>query len=417
MELSFLGGCREVGRSAIMLSTNSGTNLILDYGVELQPEIRYPLIPKKRIDAVIPTHCHLDHSGAVPILFKKGEPKVYMTDVSFELLDLLMKDFFKVAQRNKRLLRFTKKDYKKMKRNIEVVNYGETVSIGDVECTFYDAGHIPGSMSILLSVEGKNIFYTGDIKLLDTELLRGCKLPKEKIDILITESTYAERDHPPRDEHKKEFRNEIDYALNQNEHALIPVFAVGRAQEMMLVLKGYEKYMVLDGMAKEATRIILRYNKYLRRPGTLGKIFYDIKVIENDKQRRNVLKRPHVILATAGMLSGGPIVYYLKKLKDRKEARLLFVGFQVEDTPGYHVLQTGVYKNEKIEFDIKCKIRKFDFSAHAGRSELLKIIKRLNPERVICVHGERCEEFANDIKEELGVDAIAPTNGDKIKVE
>ncbi|MCD6381776.1 MAG: MBL fold metallo-hydrolase [Candidatus Aenigmarchaeota archaeon] len=414
MEVQFLGGCREVGKSAIMISSKGGTNALLDYGIELQPEIKYPIFPKRRIDVVIPSHAHLDHSGSVPLLFKNYDPKVFMTDVTFELVDLLMKDFFKIARRNKRLLKFSKKEYKKMKRNLEMINYREPFSVGDIDFELYDAGHIPGSAGILLTTEGKNIFYTGDIKLKDTELLKGCDLPKDKIDLLIIESTYGERNHPSRKSEEREFLSEVDYALNQEEYALVPVFAVGRAQELMLVLKGYERYTILDGMAKEATRIILRYSKYLRRPGDLAKIFNKIKIIENDRDRRNVLKKPHIILATAGMLSGGPIVFYLKKLKDRRESRLLFVGFQVEETPGYHVLQSGIYKSNEVEFDVKCKIRKFDFSAHADRGELFKIIKKLNPEKIVCVHGDDPQKFAEDIKSELGMDAIAPANGEKI---
>ncbi len=413
MELQFLGGCREVGRSGILLSTK-GTNIILDYGVELQPDIRYPLFPKKKIHAVIPTHCHLDHVGSVPVLFKKYEPTVYMTRLTYELSDLLIKDFLKVARRNKKPLRFSRRDFKKMKRNVKIVDYEEEFQIGDVKIKLYDAGHVPGSAGVLLNVEGKNVFYTGDIKLYPTRLLNGCVLPKEDIDVLIMETTYGDREHPPRDQHEREFRDEVDYALNQEEFALVPVFAIGRAQEMMLVLKGYEKYMVLDGMAKEATRIMIRYNKYLRSPGDLGSIFNKIRVIENDRQRRDVLKRSSVILSTAGMLSGGPMIFYLKKLRNRKDSRVIFVGYQVEGTPGNYLLNTGVFKNDETEFDVKCKIRKFDFSAHAGRRELLEIVKKLRPKKVICVHGDHPEKFAKDVEKKFGIDATAPKNGDKI---
>jgi putative mRNA 3-end processing factor len=116
------------------------------------------------------------------------------------------------------------------------------------------------------------------------------------------------------------------------------------------------------------------------------------------------------------MLNGGPAVFYLSKIRNRYDSLLAFVGFQVEDTPGKIVLETGIYRNEEQEFEVNCRIRKFDFSSHAGKDELIEIIKRVNPKKVICVHGDKCKEFAKEIEEELGIESLAPKEGDEIRI-
>jgi len=268
----------------------------------------------------------------------------------------------------------------------------------------------------LLEVENKKIFYTGDIKLESTRLVNGCKLPKENIDVLIIESTYSNRNHPNRIKQEEKFKDEIDQALNNNEIALVPVFAVGRAQEILLILKDYANYIALDGMAKEATEIILGYKKYLSNYMELKKIFNKIKKMKNNKQRDSIIKKPCIIITTAGMLSGGPVVHYIKKIHERKESRIILTGFQVEGTHGKTLLDTGVFKNEDIEIPVRCKISKFDFSSHAGKNELFEIMKKLKPKKVFCVHGDKCKEFAKEIENKFKIDAFAPEIGEEVKI-
>ncbi|MEM7826628.1 MAG: MBL fold metallo-hydrolase [Candidatus Aenigmatarchaeota archaeon] len=412
MFIKLLGGACEVGKSGILINSNS-TNFILDYGVKIQPEPpQYPIIPK-RVDGIILTHSHLDHSGAIPIL---PNTPVYMTGVSSELFELLIRDFMKVAKYRGYPIKFSKDDFKQVMKNIRIVDYEKSFFINNIYCKLFDAGHIPGSASIFMRAEGKNILYTGDIKLKSQRLVNGCILPKEEIDVLIIESTYGDRDHPDRLKQEEKFKSEIDETINQHGVVIVPTFAVGRAQEILLILKDYVNYIALDGMTKDASKIILNNKKYIKNYDELTRIFRKIKKIKNNKERAKLLKKPNIIITTSGMLNGGPVVYYIKKIYNRKDAKILMTGFQIDGTPGKTLLDTGVFMNEDIKLPVRCPVKRFDFSSHAGRSELFDIIKKLNPRQVICVHGDNCDDFAKYIENDLMIPATAPRNGDKIEI-
>lgn len=405
MKIKILGSGREVGRSAILLF-HDNFKISLDFGVKLQPEPPSFPIVHKDVDGIIVTHSHLDHSGAIPLL-----PNVncYMTELTKKLTKLLLFDFVKVARINNYKIGFSKKDVKLALLNARITE--DKFIIKNIPCNFFDAGHIPGSRSVLLNIEGKNIFYTGDIKLEKQNLIDGCKLPKEEIDILIIESTYGDRDHPNRKEEEERFKSEIDETLNQSGIVLLPTFAVGRAQELLLILKDYSDYIAIDGMAKDATKIIMNYN--LKTSSSLKKIFKRIKKVNTAKERERIIRKGNrIIITTSGMLNGGPVVYYLKKIYKRKDCKILFTGFQVEGTPGKYLLDTGIFAYQDLEFHVNCPVNRFDFSSHAGKSELFKIIEKLNPKIVICVHGDNCNEFAKDIEKEFGINAFSPNNGE-----
>lgn len=412
MEIRILGSGQEVGRSAILIHNK----ILLDYGVMLQPEPpKYPEVVSP--DVIILSHAHLDHSGALPILYKRKEPPLFTNDVTIELTNMLIKDSLKVARREHFKIPFTEQNRKKMLRSMISVNYNRWFSIPEFKVQFYDAGHIPGSCSILLKhkTTGKVIFYSGDIKLDDTRLLRGCSLP-EKTDVLIIESTYGQKEHENRETEEKRFLETIEGIVSNDEKALIPVFAVGRAQEVMLILEHYAHKIALDGMARTATEIIEFYKRNVKDSEKLKKIMRHVFWIKTKKDREIALKHYPIIISSAGMLGGGPIVAYLKELADNTWAHVLFTGYLVEDTPGYELFMSKRFVNKRESFKVKCKIDKYDFSAHAGRSELFKIIEKTNPELIICVHGEHTKRFAKEIEKKYGIPAIGPKNGQDIGV-
>lgn len=408
MKLKILGSGNEVGRSAILLISNN-CKILLDFGVKLQPEPpSFPIIPKE-VDGIIITHSHLDHSGAMPLL-----PNVncYMNELTKKLTKLLLFDFVKVARINNYPIGFSKKDLRTSLSNVMLVE--SEFIIKNVLCKFFDAGHIPGSNSVLLNIEEKNVFYTGDIKIKNQRLLDGCKLPRESVDVLIIESTYSDRDHPERDVEEERFKIEIDETLNQDGIVLLPTFAVGRAQELLLILKDYIDYIAIDGMAIEATKIIMNYN--LKSSALLKKIFKRIKKVNTKKERDRIIRKGgRIIITTSGMLNGGPAVYYIKKIYKRKDCKILFTGFQVEGTPGKYLLDTGIFRDKEQEFHVNARVAKFDFSSHAGRNELFKIIETLKPKNVVCVHGDKCNDFAKEIEREFGINAFAPRNNESLE--
>ena len=408
MKISCLGGFREVGRSGVVLDTG-GARILLDYGIKVETG-EVPL-KTKNIDAILLSHAHLDHSGMIPCV----KSEIYATAATLEQAHLLLEDSIKVAKKKNLPIRFSKNDIKKMKEFI--VTYGQEFEIENTAIEVYDAGHVPGSAGFLLETK-KRIFYTGDFKLSETRLLRGANYKEVKeVDILITESTYAYKEHPPREAVEEKLIEIIEETIANDGNVILPVFAVGRAAEILLVLHAYKiKYPIyLDGMAKEATEIITHYPELLKSPKTLKKALERIIPLYTQKDRKLALKGPSIIVTTAGMLSGGPAVHFLKKLRNKEECSLVFTGFQVPGTPGRELLETGIYSNENISFKVKMNIKYLDFSAHSSRSELLELFEYLNPEKIIVMHGENCEEFAVELNK-IGYKAIAPKNGDELKV-
>jgi len=420
MQIEVLGSGHEVGKSAILVDDEK-TRIMLDFGVKLQPEPpKYPKI--KRADAIILSHAHLDHSGALPLLYKKWKQRpnrsipCFMTDITFDLTNLLLNDSMKVSKIQGYGTPYDKGDFGRMIKNTKLVNYNKIFRIGSFYCSLFDSGHIPGSAGILLD-NNKKIFYTGDIQTIDSHLLRGCQLP-DKVDVLITESTYSYKDHLRREKEEEKFLKSIEETLAKEEIALIPVFAVGRAQEILLILEKYAGKIALDGMAKKASDLISYNSHYLRNPKKLKYILKKVHWIRTKKERTKALKNCSIIVSSAGMLGGGPAVNYLRGIKGKAESRVLFTGFLVEDSPGWKLIKTKIFENAEERFDVHCELQQFELSAHTDKTGLFDIIKRTKPEKVICVHGEsrHCENFANEIKEKLNINAFAPKNGEAINL-
>jgi putative mRNA 3-end processing factor len=413
MDIQVIGSGQEVGRSAILVEDVD--RVLLDCGVKLQPEPpKYPKIPKD-LSACIISHAHLDHSGGTPSIYSKQKIPIYMTDVTMELSLLLIKDSMKIAKKEKLPMPYSPNDVRRMMRQTKIVSYEEKFRIGNFECMLYDAGHIPGSAGILMKSGGKKIFYTGDIQTTPSNLLNPCKVP-EQVDILITESTYSYRSHPKREKEERKFIGLVEEALANEVTTLIPVFAVGRAQEVLLMLEKYADKIAVDGMPKTAGEIISSYGYYLRDNKRLKNVLKRVHYVQSPDDRRITNKKYPILVSSAGMMSGGPVVSHLRMMAKNPENKVIFTGFLVEDTPGKILLDTGMFKNDDEKFPVKCKVEQLDLSAHTDRTGLFNLIKYMNPKIVISVHGDHCREFAKDIENDLEITAYAPKNGENIEV-
>jgi len=304
MDVKVLGAARQVGRSAFLVS-HKETSILLDYGALTTKVPGFPMhVQPKQVRAIVLSHAHLDHSGATPIYFLGGKVKLHSTPVTAELSSLLIQDFIKISGQ---YLPFEFIDLMSMNNSTVSHGYMEPFQIGDLTLEFFDAGHIPGSC--ITSVEGgsKRLLYTGDINGNETNLLKPSWKSLGEADMVITESTYATADHPERSAVEKEFVDFANAVIERGGVLLVPAFSVGRAQEIAMVLynHGFKHPVSMDGMALKVNEILLRYQEYLKDPELLRRTLQSTEQLVSWSQRRNVVKRPSVIVSPAGMLVGG----------------------------------------------------------------------------------------------------------------
>ncbi len=414
IEIKFLGGAGEVGKSAVLID-NGVEKFIFDYGVNVQTGAS-PIETKLNLDGVFITHAHLDHSGFSPNLYKRGYTgSVYMTPPTFDLASILLHDSAKLQKRLNREPHFLVSHIKKMEQMIELFNPKEIIEFENSTIKFHDAGHIPGSVTILLETKGKKILYTGDIQFIDTKLMKAAFDDYKDIDVLISESTYSYKNHPDRKELENRLREIIQYTFYNNGITILPAFAVGRTQELLVILHDLGFPIYLDGMGIDATMKILDHPNCIRDAKKLRESFSHVRKIQKSFERPRVMENPCVIITTAGMLNGGPVDYYIRNLYNREDCSLVLTGYQVEGTKGRTLLDTGKYVNSDIDVRLKMNVEFLDFSAHTDHDHLIKFYEKISPGKILVMHGDRTEEFAEELRLR-GFDAQAPKNGDKIDV-
>ncbi len=418
MEIGFLGGAREVGRIGITVKTQT-TQVVLDYGVLLDREPGFPMhIPPKDLNGVILTHSHLDHSGAIPIFYINDQKPLYTNRLNLELTQILIQDFIHLSSY---YLPFEYLELQTMMRNNKHLDFGVEEAIGDMKVKLLNAGHTPGSAQILIEAEGKKILYTGDYNMEDSRLLQGATMDYGEVDAVITESTYANEDHTPRQDLEKRFVQSATDIVERGGTVLVPAFGVGRAQEIACILTAnhFEYPIVLDGMAREASRIIMNYKEFLRDPKLFVNAMHSVEWVEGWRDRRRALKNPSVIISPAGMLKGGPSSFYISKVGKKANNAVFLVSYQIPGTPGKELMEKGVCTIDGKVRKVKAHYEHFDFSSHCGASQLKEGLQKLKGKpKVFVVHGaeHNCELFANWAKTDLGLDAVAPRTGETYKV-
>jgi len=418
LQVKFLGGAREVGRNAIAVKSKK-TQILLDYGVMLDREPGFPMhIPPRDIDAIILTHSHLDHSGAIPVFYIHEKKPLYTNRLTSELNQLLISDFIHLSSY---YLPFEYLELKSMMKNSNHVDFGVEREIGNIRFQLANAGHIPGSAQVLIEAEGKKLLYTGDFNTENTRLLEGAKMEYDELDAVIIESTYANDEHTERLELEKQFIAETTETVESGGIVLVPAFGVGRSQEIACILAahGFDYPVTIDGMIRGANSIMMRHDKFLRDPKLLRTALHTARWIKGWRDRRKATRKPGVIISTAGMLKGGPSVFYVSKIGKKSCNAVFLVSYQIPGTPGRQLLEKGICVIDGKMKKIKASVGHFDFSSHCGASELKETVKKLrgNPE-IYTIHGEEenCQQFAKWVKKELGLKAKAPKTGDTFKI-
>jgi KH/beta-lactamase-domain protein len=451
-----LGAFQEVGRSCILVET-SESKVLLDCGIhpgaknswDAFPRLDWADVGPSDIDAVIVSHAHLDHMGFLPALFKYGyEGPVYCSEPTLPLMVLLQNDFVKVAQMEGGRILYDQKDIREMIQHVVTLPYGLVTDITpDIKLVLNNAGHILGSATVHLHIgEGThNIVYTGDYKFGRTQLFDSATWNYPRVETLITESTYGAKEDimPPREEVEMNFVNSINQTLNEGGKVLIPIPAVGRAQEILLVIDNYmrNKIMIeapvfIEGMISEATAIHVSYAEYLSRE-LRAKILEEnlnpfeseyFTEIEHPSNRDEALREgPAIIMATSGMLEGGPVLQYFESIAPVEKNKILFVSYQVQGTLGRRVLDGApqaslMDETGKIKIiDIKCKVQKIEgFSGHSDYNQIIRFVGKLRPklQLVIVNHGERrkTENLAYAIQRIYRVPTLHPNVQEAIRL-
>ncbi|MCK4687257.1 MAG: beta-CASP ribonuclease aCPSF1 [Candidatus Lokiarchaeota archaeon] len=448
IRLTALGGFREVGRSCILMQTRD-SNILLDVGLNVgNPIDRFPFfeVPEfsiRDLDAVIISHAHLDHCGLVPFLYKYGyRGPVYCTLPTRNLSTMLQLDFIQICEKEGNPPPYSKRDVKQTVLHTIPLSWGKVTDIApDIKLTLHNSGHILGSSMIHLHFGkgGYNFVYTGDFKFQKTRLLEKANVKFPRVESLLIESTYGgPQDRiPSRQESERELRQILNTTLKRGGKVLIPVLAVGRAQELIIVLEEYvskgliDKVPIfLDGLISEATAIHTANPDFLSSD-LKEKILHQGKnpflsdyfsTVSSQDERLDIVQGgPCIILATSGMLIGGPSVQYLRALAEDSNNSLIFVSYQVQKTLGSR-LQKGFREFQYVDAKgrtqlVKVNLKIFTlegFSGHSSRSQISQFLRRIQPrpKLVIVNHGEesKCVSLSTMIHKKLRKSTKSPKN-------
>lgn len=415
MDIQILGAGQEVGRSGILLKGSK--NILLDYGIKVEEKVEYPL-PAGRVDGFVLSHAHLDHSGFSPALYHHGMPAAFGTEPTKELAELLIEDAMKVQKMRHMPPKYKKTDLRSFMNSFTTYPYKARIDFGEYAISLHDAGHISGSTITRIENQrnGRRLVYTGDFKLSPQMLHRGAEIVES--DVLVIESTYAIKEHPNRENLMKLFVENVKEIIDNKGIALIPVFAVGRSQEVLAILEKNKlsNYTYLDGMARAATRITLDHTDYIDNSQLLSGAMTRVTTLKKDADREEALTGGSIIVTTAGMLTGGPALKYITKLNDK--SMIFLTGYQAEGTNGRRLLENKPLVIDNQRTYIKTPFSFYDLSAHAGQADLYDYVKRSGPETVVCVHGDGESTVAfKEWLEMEGYKSYSPANGESVKID
>ena len=414
-----LGGAGEIGANCYYLNLD-GIGVILDCGMHpqktgLESLPKFDLLNDKPTDYILISHAHQDHLNALPFLIKKfPHLKIITTPQTRTLAELTLHNAISILKRQIKEEGFeiySRDEVDLLIKSINYKSYNEKFILSslnsneEIEIEFYDAGHIIGSTGILIRYNNKKIFYTGDINLSAQTILPGANLPARKIDLLITETTYGATDSSRLNTWDKEierFAASTNKVLNNGGSVLIPVFALGKTQEMLAtiwLMMQKNKITKVDiytgGLGNKINRIY-DYNRYVVNRNEKELVLHDIlqKDLKELQDFDELFKYPSIVLASSGMMIESTNSFVLAKQFFRKKDSAIFtVGYVDPSTPGYII--ANAKKGNKIQLnendrkiEIKCDIRNFRFSAHSKREELLSLVDILQPDNVILIHGD-----------------------------
>jgi len=411
----FLGGGDEVGNVGLVIEDKTTTRLLIDYGLAPTSPPRYPSEAPEVTDAIF-THTHIDHIGMAPWLVGNHQTTLHGTSLTAALAPIMWKDTYKVSSIENYPLPWDRRDEDEAKIAWKTHPYQEWIDHHKWKWQLHPAGHVPGAAMVEIHTPEYKILHTGDMDTRDSPNSIGAT--PVKCDILLLESTYAGKDHPERKLEESRFIAKVIEVVERGGIAIIPAFASGRGQDIIRILheSGLDLDVHYDGMGKTVSQKWLEHPEHIKNGEHFEEAFRWCKRIRSKSDRKRALEAD-VIVTTSGMLDGGPVLWYLNRLRMDSRSAILFTGYQAEGSGGRQLIETGSIPIYGHTVEVSCEIDRFSLSNHAGHSELISFAKSCEPKHVILFHGdpETRPLLAKEL-EKNGIITHCPINGKSIHI-
>ncbi|KAI0979713.1 hypothetical protein GJ496_004978 [Pomphorhynchus laevis] len=442
MKIIPLGAGQDVGRSCILV-TIQGRNIMLDCGMHMgfDDERRFPdfdFIARDGpldavVDCVLISHFHLDHCGALPYMTEKVgySGPLYMTLPTKAICPILLDDFRRLSTDKNGEEIFSKDDIVNSMKKVKTVSLHETIKVDD-EMTIkaYYAGHVLGAAMFRVEVRNESFVYTGDYNMTADRHLGAAWIDRCRPDLLITESTYATTIRDSKRTRERTFLKKVHDCINRGGKVLIPCFALGRAQELCILLDSYWERMNLTcpiyfstGLTEKASNYYQMFitwtSEKIKRTFVQHNMF-EYKHIEIFDRNYIDNEGPMVVFATPGMLHAGLSLQIFKKWAGDDKNMVILPGYCVSGTVGDRILrgERKLELDQKI-IDVNMSVEYMSFSAHADAKGIMQLIQRCRPRNVLLVHGEnsKMEILKNEIVKHFGCPCYKPANGESVNIE
>ncbi len=440
IKLSFLGGAGEIGASSALIQV-ADTSLLIDCGVRFRKGQALPDLDHltgRKLDAILVTHAHSDHTGALPVIHEAfPATPIHLTPPTADLVTILQRDALKImhaADREDDVPLYSERQVESMVEVLRRVEHDRSFTVGEVVVTYLPASHILGASMIHMATPGGHVLFTGDYCVTAQRSVPGLVRPSLPVDLIVTESTYGNRMHADRRVAEARLVQTIAEVTEAGGRVLIPAFAIGRAQEVLLILKAaiQRKQMpdvpvFVDGMVRAVCGVYGQHERYVtpalaRDIRTAGHPFFagKIQAVASPRDRKHVLDAGAcVIVSSSGMLHGGPSAFYAGELAGHEKDAILITGYQDEESPGSALLKLAsgsgprqLRLGDRV-VDVRCRFSSYSLSAHADRMQMVGLVEALQPSTVVLVHGDPAAKTA--MAASLGADDIVLANdGDQI---